>query len=69
MSNAKLDPFGRILYEESADKSWWRKYEYDEYGNRTYYEDSAGMWVRKEFDEYGNEIRYQNYLGGDTNKC
>jgi hypothetical protein len=44
------------------DGSWERR-EYDEKGNRTYYEDSDDYWERREYDKEGNSTYFESSNG------
>ena len=41
----------------------WFKYEYDDRGQPSYFEDSAGYWIKYEYDQFGNEIYYEDSDG------
>ncbi len=42
---------------------YWVRFEYDERGNKTYYENSDGEWAKWEYDANGIETYYENSHG------
>ena len=52
-----------ILYRENYNGKFWEKYEYDEDGNLTYFDNNRGSWEKYEYDENGNEIYSENWDG------
>ncbi len=49
----------KIEYLLNLDNGYWHKYEYDNRGNETYYEDYNYEWHEKKYDDRGNIIYYE----------
>jgi len=56
-------PYIDTLESFGIPKEDWEKSEYDDNGNKTYYENSDGDWYKQEYDEDGNEIYYEDSSG------
>ncbi len=58
------DVTGKEFPASEIDKHFhWGRYEYDNYGNKTYYENSKGYWIKQEYDANGNQIYYEDNWG------
>ena len=55
------DADGKMTYFESGGGSW-HKYEYDSYGNETYFENSQG-WLKREYNSDGKETYFEDSHG------
>lgn len=52
---------GNLIYKERSD-GLWEKYEYDDRGNRIYFEKS-GYWSKWEYDFQGHRIYFETSNG------
>ncbi len=50
----------RVYWE---NQKYWSKWEYDDKGNKIYYERHNGFWEKQEYDDNGNEIYYESSEG------
>ena len=48
------DEDGLLVYRKTGNLV--ERWEYDEYGNCTFYESSDGYWIRNEYDKSGNVV-------------